>query len=269
MTRFVVVPQWQGSGAARAMLLIDGASAIEGDLPRASCTRVDVPVEAGEGLGTGVRRLSALEHTQRLITDELARSDETALVIGGDCGVAVPAVAHAAARHPGLVLVWCDAHGDLHTPQSSPSGAFGGMALRAALGDGEPSVAGSGVEPARSVLVGARDLEAAEEDFVTSSGLQRVFAEDLADADVLANAVGDADAVYVHVDLDVLDPTEMAGVSMPIPFGARVADLTAAIGRLRARTPLVGASIAGFTPASPAAAVDDLGAVLRIVGALA
>ena len=56
---------------------------------------------------------------------------------------------------------------------------------------------------------------------------------------------------------------------MPIPFGARVAELTAAITRLRARTPLVGASIAGFAPASPAAAVDDLGAILRIVGALA
>ncbi|MCR2828112.1 arginase family protein, partial [Microbacterium sp. zg.Y909] len=60
MTRFIVVPQWQGSPSARAMLLVDGAEAIEGDLPRAACTRVDVPLEAGESLDTGVHRLSAL-----------------------------------------------------------------------------------------------------------------------------------------------------------------------------------------------------------------
>lgn len=269
MTRFIVVPQWQGSGAARAMLLVDGASAIEGDLPRAACTRIDVPIEAGEGLGTGVRRLSALEHTRRLVDAELARSDETALVVGGGCGVAVPAIAHAAARHPRLAVVWCDAHGDLHTPSSSPSGSFGGMALRAALGESEPSMIAAGTDPARTVLVGARDLEQAEEDYIASSGVRRVFAEDLGDADVLADAVGDADAVYVHVDLDVLDPTELAGVSMPVPFGATVVALTGAIAAVRARTPLVGASIAGFAPASPAAAVDDLGAILRIVGALA
>jgi arginase len=65
MVRFLVIPQWQGSPAPRAMLLTDGASAISGDLPRAATTVLDVPVEAGESLGTGVRRLSALLRTPR------------------------------------------------------------------------------------------------------------------------------------------------------------------------------------------------------------
>ena len=60
MTRFLVVPQWQGSPAARAMHLVDGAEAIAGDLPRASTARVEVPASAGEALGTGIRRYSAL-----------------------------------------------------------------------------------------------------------------------------------------------------------------------------------------------------------------
>ena len=47
MTRFLVVPQWQGSPSARAMQLIDGANAIAGDLPRSATTVLDVPMEAG------------------------------------------------------------------------------------------------------------------------------------------------------------------------------------------------------------------------------
>ncbi|MEQ6896811.1 arginase family protein [Microbacterium sp. KR10-403] len=269
MTRFIIAPQWQGSVSSRAMLLVDGAAAIAGDLPRSACTHVEVPLEAGESLGTAVRRLSSLQHTRRLLDEELSASDEHALVVGGDCGVAVPAIARAAARHPGLVVVWCDAHGDLHTPESSPSGAFGGMALRSALGEGEPSLAGSGVTADRTVLVGARDLEQAEEDYRDASGMRHLFAESLADPDALAQAVGDAEAVYVHVDLDVLDPTEMTGVNMAVPFGARAAELVAAIARLRERVPLAGASLTGFAPVTPDAAVDDLGTILRLVGALA
>ncbi|RIJ25759.1 arginase family protein, partial [Clavibacter michiganensis subsp. insidiosus] len=53
---FVVVPQWQGSGSSRAMRLADGAEAIRGDLPASATHVVDVPVEAGESLGTGVLR---------------------------------------------------------------------------------------------------------------------------------------------------------------------------------------------------------------------
>jgi len=269
MTRFIIAPQWQGSVSSRAMLLVDGATAIAGDLPRSACTHVEVPLEAGESLGTAVRRLSALQHTRRLLDEELGASDEHALVVGGDCGVAVAAIAHAAARHPDIVAVWCDAHGDLHTPESSPTGAFGGMALRAALGEGEPALTGSGLTPERTVLVGARDLETSEDDYLAATGMRHLFAESLADPDALVQAVGDAAAVYVHIDLDVLDPTEMTGVNMAVPFGAHAAELVTAIGRLRAHAPLVGASLTGFAPVTPDAAVDDLGTILRLVGALA
>ncbi|MGN6126684.1 MAG: arginase family protein, partial [Humibacter sp.] len=58
--RFLIVPQWQGSSSSRAMQLIDGATAIAGDLPASATTFVDVPMEAGESLGTGVHRLSSI-----------------------------------------------------------------------------------------------------------------------------------------------------------------------------------------------------------------
>lgn len=273
MTRFVVVPQWQGSSSPRAMLLVDGAQAIEGDLPRAACTRVDIPLEAGEAAGTGVHRYSALRRVRAALADELAQCDEHALVIAGDCGVAVGAIAHAARRHANLAVVWLDAHPDLHTPQTSASGAFSGMALRAVLGDGAPDLAlPQGMVPgSRTVLVGARDYEPTEEESAASLGITVIEAADVSDHDAVAAAVAatGAEAVYVHVDLDVLDPSAITGVTSSVPFGVTVADVVTSLKALRARVPLAGASIAGFAPATPAAAVDDLGAILRLVGALA
>ena len=269
MTRFLVVPQWQGSPAARAMLLADGAEAIAGDLPRSACTRIDVPVEAGESLDTGIRRFSALTRVRDALIEALAASDENALVVGGDCSVAVSAIAHAATRHPGLAVVWFDAHGDLHSPDTSLSGAFAGMALRAVYTDtafGEAAVA-----PERVVLAGAREFDDAEWDAVTADGIHHVPVDDLGDharvADIV-EATG-ADAVYVHIDLDVLDPGMLSGVSQPVPFGASLEQLTGALRELRTRFQLVGGSISGFAPASPVAAIDDLGTILRVIGALA
>lgn len=272
MTRFVIVPQWQGSPSARAMQLIDGAEAIAGDLPRSSTVRVEVPAEAGEALDTGIRRFSTLERVSAAIGAAINEGDaaEPALVIGGDCGVAVPAIAAAAARHERLAVVWCDAHGDLHTANSSPTGAFGGMALRAVAEAG--TFPGSGAVPAeRIVLVGAREFDDGEQDAATDLGITHLPVADLADPGALAAAVvaTGADAVYVHVDLDVLDPAVLAGLGMPVPFGLSLDELIAAVRALRAEVPLVGASLSGFAPASPAAALDDLGTILRIVGALA
>jgi arginase len=93
----------------------------------------------------------------------------------------------------------------------------------------------------------------------------RALADPLALADAVA-ATG-AGAVYMHVDLDVLDPAVIGGVARPSlrpESRAAVAAIAAC-----ARVCLAGASIAGFAPASPAAAIDDLGTILRVVGALA
>lgn len=273
MTRFVVVPQWQGSPSSRAMQLIDGAHAIAGDLPRAATTVLEVPVEAGESLGTGVRRLSSLLRIRSLVAEAIAGWDEPVLVVGGDCGVAIAPVAQAASRHPRLAVVWIDAHPDLNASESSPSGAFAGMALRAILGDAPEGLAleSGAISPADVVLAGARSFDDAEQVFVAEHGIRVVSPDALVDPDALRDAVQatGADAVYVHVDVDALDPAAIAGNAHPEPFGIALADLTAAIGRLRSAIPLAGASIAGYSPASAAVAEDDLGALLRLVGALA
>ncbi|WP_300266144.1 arginase family protein [Microbacterium sp.] len=265
MARFLVVPQWQGSPSARAMLLIDGASAIAGDLPRAATSMLDAPVEAGDSLGTGVRRVSSLQQVRSLVAKEM--SPET-IVIGGDCSVSVAALD--AIDRDDLAVVWCDAHPDLHTPESSPSGAFSGMALRAILGEGEPQlVLSPPVSRARTVVVGARAIDDDENDAL--AGLTRLGVDDLADVNALADAVAATGArrVWVHIDVDVLDPAELSAVSEAAPFGTTAAALSAAVRALRERVPLAGATIAGFAPRSPIDAVDDLGTILRLVAAVA
>ncbi|MGN8027327.1 arginase family protein [Microbacterium sp. 22242] len=270
MTRFLVVPQWQGSPAPRAMLLTDGAAAIAGDLPRARTTLLEVPLEAGDAEGTGVHRLSSLRRTRELIEEAIAAHAEPTLVVGGDCGVTVAGVSALLGPLDDVAVVWLDAHPDIHTPESSPSGAYAGMALRALLGHPSFPIEGpEGLGADRVVLVGARSEDDAETAFLAESGIARV--DDLDDVVALADAVSATGArrVYVHLDVDVLDPSELAGVSSAVPFGLRTADVVEALRILRERVPLAGATIAGFAPRSPADAVQDLGAILRLIGSLA
>lgn len=265
MARFLVVPQWQGSPSTRAMLLVDGASAVAGDLPRNATTVLDVPLEAGDSLGTRVHRLSSLQRIRSMIAENLTADT---ILIGGDCSITVAALD--AIDRDDLALVWCDAHPDLHTDETSPSGAFSGMALRAVLGAGEPQLALSPGLPAdRVVTVGARVIDDAEQEPLAT--LSRLNGADLDDPDALASAVAATGAarVWVHIDVDVLDPAEMTGVSTAAPFGVTAAALASAIRALRERVPLAGATISGFAPRSPLDAVDDLGAILRLVGAVA
>jgi arginase len=252
------------------MRLIDGALAIAGDLPRAATTILEVPVEAGEDLDSGVRRYSSLTRIADQVTAVARDGDGPAVVVGGDCGVALPSIA--AANTDDLAVLWLDAHADLHIPASSPSGAFHGMVLRAILGEGAPGlVLSPAVTADRVVLAGTRTVDDAEQEFAAEAGLRILPPRALSDPDAVADAVvaTGAGRVYIHVDLDVLDPGVIAGVSHPEPFGAPVEDVVAAIRAVRARLPLAGATLAEFSPASPEHAVDDLGTILRIIGALA
>jgi arginase len=279
--RFLVVPQWQGSGSSRAMRLIDGAQAILGDLPAAATRVVQVPLEAGESLETGIHRFSSLVATREAVSRELGECDDRVITIGGDCGVSLASVQRAVSAAPSgtTALVWFDAHGDLNDTASSPSGAFAGMVLRALLGDAPEQLASAGsevVQPDHVILAGARALDDEEVDYLERSGIHQVNPDPLSAADdgslqeAVVRAVRDSGAtrVYLHVDLDVLDPGEIHGVSEAEPFGLTPGELTGALRALRTEFELAGATVAGFAPESPESADRDLPIILRILGAL-
>ena len=265
---FVIVPQWQGSGSSRAMRLVDGAEAIRGDLPASSTRIVEVPLEAGDEQGSGVHRLSSVAMVRDNLVLELATVDGPAITIGGDCGVELGAISHA--LEPDVAVVWFDAHPDLNTPESSPSKAFTGMVLRTLLGDGPAAlIPATPLDAGRVVLAGARSFDAEEDAVIAARGIRCVKADEVS-ADSLLAAVQETGAtrVYLHIDLDVLDPADITGLSDPEPFGVRATVLVETIKALLARFPLAGAGITEFAPASPDEAVEDLPTILRLIGAL-
>ena len=269
---FVVVSQWQGSGSSRALRLADGAEAIRGDLPAGSTRTVAVPLEAGDELGSGLARLGSLQLVRERTLAVLADVDDWALTVGGDCGVSLAGVEHSLGATEGdLAVVWFDAHPDLNTVETSPSGAFSGMVLRTLLGDGvDALVPAVPLAPSRLVLAGARSVDDGEAAYLDASGIAQVGADALETPDGLVAAVAatGAASVYLHIDLDVLDPAEIAGVAEPVPFGLTTAQLVQAIRAVKAHHRVAGATIAGFSPASTDAAADDLPTILRIIGAL-
>ncbi len=266
---FLVVPQWQGSGSSRAMRLVDGAEAIRRDLPSAATRQIEVPLEAGDSEGTGILRFSSIRLVRERLEGALAEVDDTPVVIGGDCGVEFAAVERAS-RAGRVVLLWADAHADLNTPASSPSGAYHGMVLRSMIDAGL-------VDPADVLMLGVREFDDAEADFAASAGLRSIAPAEVgaavAERADAARAAGAHPVLYAHVDLDALDPGVFEGVGFPTPFGLALDELTGAIAAARAALPLVGAGLTEFAPAASIdsddeSLGDDLSAILRILAAL-
>jgi len=157
---------------------------------------------------------------------------ERPLVLGGDCCSHIGAVEGLAARQGRLSLVWLDAHGDLNTPESSPSGNTWGMPLRMLVDSGA-------VEPEDVALVGARNLDPPEEEFIRASGLH--LGEEGID-----RAVEGAGCTYVALDCDVLEPSEMS-VFMPEPDGLSAKDVERILRAVDARAKVLGAGFSGLS----------------------
>ena len=164
-------------------------------------------------------------------TTELASVlPERPIVVGGCCCSHVGAVRGLAARGGRLAVVWLDAHGDLNTPESSPSGNEWGMPLRMLL-DGDV------VRPEDVALVGARNVDPPEVEYMADAGID----------DSLERALSGADSVYVALDVDVLDAGE-AAIFMPEPNGPTVAEIEAVLRDVAQRAPLAGIGVTGHVP---------------------
>lgn len=168
------------------------------------------------------------------------------LVLGGCCCSHIGAVEGLAARHDRLGVLWLDAHGDLNTPESSPSGNEWGMPLRMILDHGS-------VSAADVVLWGARNLDPPEVEFIAASGI----------GDDPAVLLGQVDAVYVALDVDVFDPDELA-VFMPEPAGPTLADVERVLSLVRESGKLAGMGLTGLAP--DPANVEKLARLTRAVG---
>jgi arginase len=153
------------------------------------------------------------------------------VVLGGCCCSHVGAIEALSAGEECLAVVWIDAHGDLNTPESSPSGNTWGMPLRMVIDDGA-------VLPRNVALIGARNLDPPEVEFIESAGVQ-------VGEGALDRALDGADAVYVALDCDAFEPDEVS-VFMPEPDGLRLQEVESLLAELAARIRVAGVGFTGL-----------------------
>ncbi|MBO0911037.1 MAG: arginase family protein [Acidobacteria bacterium] len=182
---------------------------------------------------------------------EGCESGNLPIVLSGNCMAAVGTVSGCSREKTGVV--WFDAHGESTTPETTKSGFLDGMPISTLLGCAwqnlTKSIPGFAPVPGdRMVLFGARDLEPAERELLDGRGVLK-----LSCVDQLARHLGQASAqvarVYVHVDLDVLDPSVATANQWTPPGGITLQCLLEAIAAIRRQTRIAALGIASYDPA--------------------
>ncbi|MGI5246342.1 arginase family protein [Dactylosporangium sp. CA-139066] len=184
-------------------------------------------------------RLAALyDRAADAVADDVAAGHRP-VVVSGDCTTSLATVTglQRAGVEPGVV--WFDAHGDVQTLETTTSGYIGGMPLRILVGYRPELIADRlglrAVPEERAVLVDARDLDPAEAEYLAGARLMRYDIEELQAPD---------GPFLVHVDLDVVDPSEVPGVLFPVDGGPTGPALVAAVARLVATGRVVALDVA-------------------------
>lgn len=181
-----------------------------------------------------------------------AAAPERIVMVGATCGVELAPIAYLNERHAGdLAVLWLDGHADLNTPASSPSGHFHGMVLRTLLGDGPASLVQHLSRPLESrqvFLVGARDFDPPEREFIDRARITAFDTSVFDQPEHLINAIRSAglNHVYVHLDVDVLNPDDFPAALMRTPGGPRLNDVIGLLTAVRDACDITGFSVVEY-----------------------
>lgn len=201
----------------------------------------DVGVPAPETRDPGspqARYLEPIYHVCNRLRLRVRRSleqGEIPIVLGGDHSIAIGTVSgvaeHFRSRGQKIGLIWVDAHGDMNTPDSSPTGNIHGMPLATLCGMGHPLLVEMGgfwpkVERANVCLIGIRDIDATERAIVRQSGIHAYTMRDVDERGmraIMQEAIGHVTAgtagFHVSFDLDGMDPRDVPGTGTPVKGG--------------------------------------------------
>src|SRR5215469_15483898 len=178
--------------------------------------------------------MTCIKHAELVL--KTLEAGKIPIVLGGDHSVAVGTVAGVAAfyqkQDQRIGLIWIDAHSDINTPDSSPTGNVHGMPLAAIMGLGPPELANifnfhPKVNPENCVLVGVRDVDAVEKENIRKAGVEVFTMRDIDERGMRAvmeealRLAGRGTAGYhVSLDMDWIDPEDAPGVGTPVRGGA-------------------------------------------------
>lgn len=201
----------------------------------------DILIEVPEVLHIENAQLKYLKEIKAVLEQLASKVEATMahgdfpLVLGGDHSIAIGTVGGVASalhkQEKTLGLIWIDAHGDMNTHETTPSGNIHGMPFAAVLGKGAPELIRIGGDFAKvkahdAVLVGVRSLDPREQELVRESGVTVFTMEDIDRRgifDVMVEAIevasGYTDGLHLSLDMDALDPLIAPGVGTPVRGG--------------------------------------------------
>jgi len=248
-------PQWQGGGTDSATY--DGAVELkEYYLSGSEVTEVGVSVsQIGEKKNNiiGYDDILAQLKEARSVVERFA--PDTSFTVGAGCDADIISISYMNSKTKGdMTLLWIDAHGDIHTPESSETKRFYGMPIRVLLGEGDKAILDlmfSRLQPSQLVMAGVRDLDKAEKVFIPDRNIS-VFSA--ADTERSPDAVLDAVRskghrnIYVHIDLDALEPSEFPCVRLPVPNGIKLDTLRKLLESLSSEFKVIGMGMFEYVP---------------------
>ncbi len=186
------------------------------------------------------------------------------LVLGGDHSQAVGTISgiasHFKKQGKELGVIWVDAHTDMNTPDTSPSGNVHGMPLSALLGHGHPELTAlngetPSLKPENVAIIGARDIDLSEREIVQRTGV-RVYTMSEIDrrgaatcfAEAIEHVSKNTDGIHLSFDLDGVDPREAPGVGTPVPGGLSLRESHLICEMLSETNRLVGMELVELNP---------------------
>ncbi|NCT90500.1 arginase family protein [Cellulomonas sp. APG4] len=242
-------------GAGPAALLAGGVAqrlAAGGAVVSQGRVELDLPG------GFSIEAATGTQVMRRVSDDVAAHPGHVPVVLAGNCGVTLGVVAGLRRRAPEqrVAVLWFDAHGDLQTPSTSGSGFFDGMGFAMMGGRCWQSLAATvpGFAPLpdeRAVLVGGHDLDDAERALIDAGGPTWLGVADIRagrTGEVLDRVTAHADAVHIHVDLDVHDSSVAPANSYAAPGGLMPDEVRDTVAAAVAHLPLASATIASWDP---------------------
>ena len=177
------------------------------------------------------------------------------LLVAGDCAIALTTLAAVRRHRPDARVLWLDAHGDFNTPDTTASGFLGGMALAGAVGLWDAALGAAPFPSERVVMAGVRDLDAPERAALERSPVTVVGAG--LDTLVAVQNALDRSPVYVHLDVDVLDPEYMPA-QFPVAGGLRPDKLYDLLEAVADECEIVGVEVTAFVDEHAASTVASV-----------
>lgn len=168
------------------------------------------------------------------------------ILTSSDCSICITTLPAVGRLRPEALVLWLDAHPDFNSPETTASGFLGGMCLGAACGAWDAGLDAGVIDPARVVMCGIRDVDGGERVLVETHGVGLVERPSQL-ADVLAGR-----EVFIHLDLDVLDPSAMPGLHWPVEGGLSDGGLRTLLAEVGEAADVVGIEITDL-PAPPLA----------------